>query len=393
MSAVPVEDRPGRALRVIADQLGEATRAAKCHGCGCLHQTVSALEATEIGATKLSAELTAARSTFTTKKYDCLGCQVCYPAIAANAFTEAFPSAGEVMDLCPTEMPSERSGWPPLPGSFTVLRFNAPVAVCTLNTETLAADLAADAPEALSIVGTLNTENLGIERVIRNVLANPNIRVLVVCGEDTQHAIGHLPGQSLASLFESGIDQHRRIQGARGKRPVLKNVTPEQVDAFRRQVRPVIMLGETRPGVIKAKVRDCGAETPGPFNGAPAGLAVPVTRADEPRRLVPDPAGYVVVYPDRVRHLLLVEHYTNSGVLDGVVEGPTPSAVYATIIERGFISRLDHAAYLGRELGRADHSLKSGERYVQDRAPGELMPEPDMNTACGCSGPCGTKTR
>ena len=51
-------------------------------------------------------------------------------------------------------------------------------------------------PEGLAIVGTMHTENLGIERVIKNVLANPHIRFLLLCGEDTQQAVGHLPGQS-----------------------------------------------------------------------------------------------------------------------------------------------------------------------------------------------------
>jgi tetrahydromethanopterin S-methyltransferase subunit A len=38
-------------------------------------------------------------------------------------------------------------------------------------------------------------------------------------------------------------------------------------------------------------------------------------------------------------------------------------------IDRGLISRLDHAAYLGRELARAEESLRSGEPFVQDAAP------------------------
>lgn len=389
MSAAPtVEDRPTRALRLVADQVGEATRASKCHGCGCFQQTVASLEASEIGSAKLGAELSAARATFIAKAYDCLGCPVCYPAIAANAFTEAFPSAGEVMDLCPTEVPDERNGWPALPGSYTVVRFNAPVAVCTLNSEELVHQVVADAPEALSIIGTLNTENLGIERVIKNVLGNPNIRLLVLCGEDTMQAVGHLPGQSFASLFENGLDDHGRIRGAKGKRPVLKNVSREQVEAFRRQVKPVVMIGESAPEVIKAEVRKRGAEAPGRFDAAPADVAVPVVRAVEAKRLIPDPNGYFVVYPEATRHLLLVEHYTNAGVLDAVIEGATPTGVYATIIEKKLVSRLDHAAYLGRELARADHSLQSGERYVQDRAPGESTVD-ETATACGCSTPCG----
>jgi tetrahydromethanopterin S-methyltransferase subunit A len=90
------------------------------------------------------------------------------------------------------------------------------VAVCILNSEALAARLAATGPAELAIVGPLHTENLGIERIIRNVLANPNIRFLLICGEDTRQAIGHLPGQSLVSLFAHGLEEDGRIRGDDG---------------------------------------------------------------------------------------------------------------------------------------------------------------------------------
>jgi tetrahydromethanopterin S-methyltransferase subunit A len=44
--------------------------------------------------------------------------------------------------------------------------------VCTLTAENLAATVVRKAGE-IAIVGTLNAENLGIERLILNVLANP----------------------------------------------------------------------------------------------------------------------------------------------------------------------------------------------------------------------------
>jgi tetrahydromethanopterin S-methyltransferase subunit A len=55
------------------------------------------------------------------------------------------------------------------------------------------------------MVGTLHTENLGIERLTRNVLANPSIRFVVVCGDDGRQRIGHLPGQSLVALARDGV--------------------------------------------------------------------------------------------------------------------------------------------------------------------------------------------
>ena len=183
-------------LRVIQEQLRQAIRAPKCHRCGCLQKTVQALAATQAGQSELASILREAKSVFVPLEYDCLGCPVCYPAIAANAFVEMYPDAAAKLALCPTEEPGERRGWPPLPGDYHVLRYQAPVAVCTLNSSELAAEIRGLSPAGLSIVGTMHTENLGIERLIRNTNANPNIRFLILCGQDTQQRIGHLPGQS-----------------------------------------------------------------------------------------------------------------------------------------------------------------------------------------------------
>ena len=378
------------ALDTVRSQLAEAVAARKCHTCGCLHKTVEALEQTAPGRQVLGADLERARGVFAPKKYDCLGCAVCYPALAANAFAEAFPEEGAAMDLCPVDAPEERAGWPPLPGDFEVIRYAAPVAVCTLNSQSLASQLAGQPPEGLSIVGTLRTENLGIERIVRNVLANPHIRRLVVCGEDTQQAVGHRPGHSLVSLFDNGADESGRIRGARGKRPVLKNVSREQVGAFLRQLTLVPLVGEADPEVVRRAVVEQAASAPGPFEETPSDIVVPATPAVEPQRLVPDPAGYCVVFPDRARRRLRVEHFRNTGTLDAVVEGTTPAALYATLIERGLISRLDHAAYVGRELARAERALALDEPYVQDRAAGEIQPT-DHSFSCGCGSECSPK--
>jgi tetrahydromethanopterin S-methyltransferase subunit A len=369
------------ALSIIQEQLREAVEAPKCHRCGCLQKTVVALSSTRVGQTHLAHTLAEARAVFKPPRYDCLGCRVCYPAIAANVFSEAFPDASQELDLCPLEAPDAREGWPPLPGDYYVLRYRGPVAICTLNSEVLAVRLKAQAPAVLAIVGTLHTENLGIERLIKNTLANPYIRFLMVCGEDARQAIGHLPGQSLQSLFEHGVDARGRIHGARGKRPVLRNVTAEEIQAFLDQVALVPLLGEERDDVICATLEQWRQNDPGPYTGAVRGKSVDIVTAEEPEHLTFDPAGYVVVYPDTRQQRLVLEHYTNTGVLDCMLEGRSPAALYATAIARHLITRLDHAAYLGRELARAEHSLRTGEPYVQDRAPGEVVPQ--ALTSCG----------
>jgi len=378
------------AFKIVNDQLAEAVAAPKCHKCGCLHKTVEALSGTEAGRNELAPILAEARSVFVRKEYDCLGCPVCYPAVAANAFAEAYPDVAGGLDLCPTEEPDERRGWPPLPGEYYVVRYGAPVAVCTLNTEALAVGLAKRRPDGLAIIGTMHTENLGIERVIKNVLANPNIRFLLLCGEDTQQAVGHLPGQSLECLFRNGLDDRGRINGARGRRPVLKNVSREEVRAFTNQVELVSFVAEQDEEVLIGHIRALSQRNPGPLEHAFVETRVQRIHAKAPASLTLDKAGYFVIYPERRTKNLVVEHYTNQGLLDCVMEGSSTGALYSEAIERKLVTRLEHAAYLGRELARAEQSLLQGNPFVQDAAPGELLYVSQQSpfgpgSTCGCS--------
>ena len=385
MNAEPKES----ALHIITDQLEEAIAAPKCHKCGCLQQTVDALAGTEAGQGELAPILTKARAVFVPKKYDCLGCPVCYPAIAANAFVETWPEAGAGLNLCPTEEPEERQGWPPLPGDYSVLRYSAPVAVCALNSEPLVKELVDRKPEGLAIVGTMHTENLGIERLIKNTLANLNIRFLLLCGEDTQQAVGHLPGQSFESLFRNGLDGGGRIIGARGKRPVLKNVSRDEVETFIQQVELVAMIGEEDAEQVTGQIYACMKRSPGTYPHPFIEMPVPRIEVSEPKNLTLDKAGYFVVYPDTRSGRLVLEHYTNQGTLNCVLEGTSAGALYGEAIERQFLTRLDHAAYLGRELARAERSLETGETYVQDKAPGAIDTDSPVSS-CGCKDSCGS---
>jgi tetrahydromethanopterin S-methyltransferase subunit A len=311
------------------------------------------------------------------KKYECLGCDICYPAVALNALGA---QDGCAVDVCPTEAVEVRTGWPPLPGSYRVLRYHAPVAVCTLNTEELVDPLAAALPDAVAIAGTLQTENLGIERLITNVLANPSIRFVIVCGEDSRKAMGHLPGQSLVALARNGVNDDRRIINAKGKRPILRNLESTAINHFRKTVEVIDLIGNTDVRELSAAVRECADRNPGTAECfAPTAAIVPVT-GRLPETMVSDPAGYFVVFIDRLRGILSLEHYKNNGVLTMIIEGHSAAKVYMTAIEHALLTRLDHAAYLGRELACAERALSSGEAYVQDAAPEQCSPQ------CSCHG-------
>lgn len=49
-----------------------------------------------------------------------------------------------------------------------------------------------------------------------------------------------------------------------------------------------------------------------------------------------------------------------------VIKGRTAREILQTAIDLGLVSRLDHAAYLGRELEKAEIALKLGRCYMQD---------------------------
>lgn len=384
------------ALKEAIDQLDAATAAKKCWQCGCLHQTLEAIDRSLPLVDRpepLDRAVTAARSKLTTVRYDCIGCDPCYPAVAVNALNARANGKPVELAPCATDAVEERAGWPPLPGTYVVKRYNAPVAICTLTDEALARGVATVAGAEVGIVGACQTENLGLERLITNVLANPNLRVVLLCGPDTRQAVGHLPGQSLLALVRNGLDANGKIIDARGKRPVIKNVSAQAVEHFRRHVEVVDLIGETDVTRILTTARDLAGRTRAPAPAFSPERTVKPIRGAIPEHMVPDKTGYFVIDPDRPRRVLRLEHYSTAGVLDVVVEGQAAAELYCTAIERGLVSRLDHAAYLGKELARAERALTTGETYVQDAAPERstrprtLTALPKLTTSsssCGC---------
>ncbi len=384
--SVELPKTEGAAILGAVDQLREAAAAKKCWPCGCLHNGLAAIGRAfpdGLAPPDLVAAMQAARERLVEVRYDCLGCEVCYPAVAINALSGLGGEHEIEVGACPSAPVESREGWPPLPGSYTVLRYTAPVAVCTLTDEALAATVATQGDPRLAIVGTMQTENLGIERLVQNILANPNIRFLILCGADSRQAIGHLPGQSLIALVQSGIDERGRIVGAPGKRPVLRNISPEAVAHFRRTVEVVNLIGQDQTSTVLDAVKDCAARNPGPAEAFAPDRVAMTLQGYLPDRMVSDPAGYFVIYVDRTNVRLSLEHYRNDGVLDAVIEGQSAPELYIPAIDRGLVSRLDHAAYLGRELARAELALASGGPFIQDAAP-EAPAIPPGPPACGC---------
>ncbi|MBL7119626.1 MAG: tetrahydromethanopterin S-methyltransferase subunit A [Dehalococcoidia bacterium] len=173
-------------------------------------------------------------------------------------------------------------GYPPEEGRYARGNDFSPVAVCVILDdfdfkippglqELVMAGL--DAGAALS--GMLQTENVGMEKMICNIVANPNIRYIVLCGRESS---GHLPGESLLLLKQNGVDEGNRIVGSGAPTPYLHNIPVEVIDRFNKQIVSIINLlcqpGEkdTRapgldPKVLEKAVWSCYQEDPVEFMG------------------------------------------------------------------------------------------------------------------------------
>jgi len=267
---------------------------------------------------------------------------------------------------------AKRPDWPYVSGTYFVSNPTAPVAVCTLGSVDLAPKVAENPPDGLCITGKVETENIGIEKIIKNVISNPAIRFLLCVGNEPPK---HLTGATMVALFENGIDKNKKIPGSPGMRPMLPNTTAEEVDAFRSQVEPVVMIGCMDVSEIHAKVRELADSAPRPDHVEFRSVASEIPEeavervtaiGEDPLRIKLDKAGYFVINIEGSS--MLVEHYDYKERLLRVVEGEDARSIYLTIVRNEWVSRLDHAAYLGRQLTKAEYQIRHDVPFLQDGA-------------------------
>ena len=160
-------------------------------------------------------------------------------------------------------------GYPPEEGRYIRGNDASPVAVAII----LCSDADNIPPEIEQLVragiesgaalsGTVQTENIGFEKIICNVVANPNIRYLVVGGPESE---GHLTGDALKALIHSGVDEKKRILDTSAPHPFLYNLPMAFIDRFRRQLSVIDLQFEGDPDLIRKTVWSCYQETPVTF--------------------------------------------------------------------------------------------------------------------------------
>jgi len=161
--------------------------------------------------------------------------------------------------------------YPPEEGRYIRGNDSSPVAVAIiLNCEaddipmelTKLVRVGAESGAALS--GTVQTENIGFEKIICNIVANPNIRYLILGGPESA---GHSTGQALKELVQNGVDDKKKIIGSKSPHPFLYNIPVEFIERFRKQITLIDLQFEGDPEIIRKAVWSCYQEEPVEFRG------------------------------------------------------------------------------------------------------------------------------
>jgi tetrahydromethanopterin S-methyltransferase subunit A len=157
---------------------------------------------------------------------------------------------------------SPASGWPIVKGDFNSGDANSPVAVMTCGSHL---DEKGICDKGAAICGSCKTENLGLEKVIANIISNPNIRFILLCGTEVK---GHLAGQTMVALHKNGV-KDGRVVGAEGAIPFIENLSGDAIKRYQEQCELVNIMESEDTGTIAAKINELKGRDPGAFAADP----------------------------------------------------------------------------------------------------------------------------
>lgn len=124
-----------------------------------------------------------------------------------------------------------------LPGDF-----NSCVGVCSLWTERSIVQKIINDSSRYAVIGNLYSAQ-GINAMIRNIMANPRIRYLVLWGSELS-----LSGHSLIQLIKLGMDENRKIISGRGE--IEPEIPGRAVEEFRKKVEVVDLRGRHQSQLV-----------------------------------------------------------------------------------------------------------------------------------------------
>jgi len=226
---------------------------------------------------------------------------------------------------------------------------------------------------------------LGYKRIIADPVADPlitpGLTASIVCYHLFSHRHPDVPlllgaGNITELLDADSVGVNALLGGIAAEVDASLLLTTEGSDKTLGAVRELsiaskmMFLAKKRPSVPKdlgfdlliLKEKRCLEE---PYEGGPDEEA----RAIEAKPVSEehlDPAGSYRIMIDRSKGHIVATRFV--GAAQGeIVKGGDAASIYGTLIDMGLVTRLDHAAYLGRELAKAEIALKLGRSYIQDQ--------------------------
>ncbi|ADE36789.1 tetrahydromethanopterin S-methyltransferase subunit A [Methanohalophilus mahii] len=175
-----------------------------------------------------------------------------------------------------TNKSTDPNNWPMEEGDYVIGDPDSPVAVVTLTSDYRNMDCIHDpcedgTPQAegvftpgykkpclqnYAICGTCFTENFGIQKVIANILSNPKINCLIVCGKESKH----FAGQSIIALVENGVStmaDYKKIIGSKGVIPYLDEIPMTAINHFLKEIEVIDLIDTTDPETIQKVIDSC----------------------------------------------------------------------------------------------------------------------------------------
>jgi tetrahydromethanopterin S-methyltransferase subunit A len=233
------------------------------------------------------------------------------------------------------EKKSPASGWPIAKGDFHSGDANSPVAVVTMGSHL---DEQGICDGGAALCGSCKTENLGLEKVIANIISNPNIRFMLCCGTEVK---GHLSGQTMKALHKNGV-KDGRVVGAEGAIPFIENLSADAIKRFQEQIEVVDIMESEDVGAVKAKINELKGRDPGAFAADPMIIEVKEAGggAEESTGEVRPLSGEVALITARIK--IIEKMVTDIGYRDKFAAG-----VYSGKIEGLMIGLIVSFAILG----------------------------------------------
>lgn len=146
--------------------------------------------------------------------------------------------------------------WPIyFPQNLTISSNKSPVGIATLWTQK--EKILEKIPKQYFYVGGQLYSKAGINFIIRNILANPTITKLIICGLDKSGS-----GDALINLQQNGIDNDYNIIGSENAR-IHREIPKDSIETFRQNVEVIDMRKKLNIAEIK-KINQ-NASIPRPF--------------------------------------------------------------------------------------------------------------------------------